>query len=112
VFISDDVICLGYALWSSQNTIVAANIEYSQSTFWNSVHGRVGSSIREEITQRGSDRRKLSLSGGRIGNSPTPPGSPSGNQSFSDHVHSQSMTILEAPLENDEKVLSGNPERE
>jgi hypothetical protein len=30
MLIGDDVICPGYALWSSQNMIIAANIEYSQ----------------------------------------------------------------------------------
>ena len=103
VFIGDDVICPGYALWSSRNTIVAANIGYSQSTFRNSVHGRVGSSIRGGITRRGS------LSGGRMGNPPTPPGSPSANQYFSDHGRSRSMTILGAPLGDDEKLPSGSP---
>jgi hypothetical protein len=109
VFIGDDVICPGYALWSSQNIIVAANIEYSQSTLRNSVHGRAGGSIRGGITRRGSERRKLSLGGGRMGNSPTPPGSPLGNQSFSDHVRSRSMTIPGAPLGDDEKISGGNP---
>ncbi|KAI9858939.1 MAG: hypothetical protein M1813_007241 [Trichoglossum hirsutum] len=109
VFIGADVICPGYALWSSQNTIVAANIEYSQSTSRNSVHGRVGSSIRGGITRRGSDRRKLSLSGGGIGNLQTPPGSPLGNQSFSDHVRSRSLTIPGVPLGEDERLPGGNP---
>jgi hypothetical protein len=116
VFIGHDVICPGYALWSSQNTVVAANIE-CQSTIRNSVHGRTGGSIRGGIMRRGSDRRKLSLSGsstigGRMGNTPTPPGSPQGTQSFSDHSRSRNIVILGAPLEDDEKIPGGNPRGE
>ncbi|KAI9769838.1 MAG: hypothetical protein M1840_003832 [Geoglossum simile] len=108
VSMDDKVICPGYALWSSQNTVVAANIEYSQSNLRNSAYGRTGS-IRGGTIRRGSDRRKPSLSGsstvgGRMGDIPTPLGSPSGNQSFSEHAHSRSMTIPGLVPKDDEKA--------
>jgi hypothetical protein len=107
VSMDDNVICPGYALWSSQNTVVAANIEYSQSNLRNSAYGRTGS-IRGGTIRRGSDRRKHSLSssstvGGRTGDIPTPLGSPSGNQSFSEHARSRSMTIPGLVPKDDEK---------
>lgn len=86
VFIGGDVVCQGYALWSDQNTVVAAGIEYSQLKSPNSTHVRTGSG-RGGLMSRGGDGRRPSLSGsttigGRAGNTPR-------NQSYVDHLSSR-----------------------
>jgi hypothetical protein len=94
VSIGDDVICPGYALWSGQNVLVAAGIEYSQLKSSNPSHTRTGSSRGGLARQgTGSDRRRQGSSGsasagGRPGDSPTSPRT----QSFADHASSRNMT--------------------
>ncbi|KAH8648144.1 hypothetical protein BGZ60DRAFT_423208 [Tricladium varicosporioides] len=83
------VICRGCALWSDQNVVVAATIEFSQLNSRNSAQGRGA------LGRRDSDRRKLSLSGssnlGRRGEEPPmSPRSPSGNLPFSEHASNYS----------------------
>ena len=83
-----NVICNGCALWSDQNTVVAASIEFGQLNSRNSAQGR------GVLGRRDSDRRKLSFSGssslGRRGEDPSmSPRSPSGNPSFLEHANSR-----------------------
>ncbi|KAH9217255.1 hypothetical protein DL95DRAFT_522194 [Leptodontidium sp. 2 PMI_412] len=81
------VICRGCALWSDQNTIVAASIEFGQLNFRNSAQGRGAQGRRD------SDRRRLSLNGssslGRGRDPSTSPRSPSGNPSFLEHTNTR-----------------------
>jgi len=105
VSIGDDVVFQGCALWSSQSTVVAANMEYNQSNSRNPAHARAGSSIRGGIIRRGSDRRKLSLSGGRAEDMPTSPRTPSGNYSFLDHAQNRKLSLPGARLGE----LGGSP---
>lgn len=90
VSIGDDVVCQGYALWSGQDTVVAAGMEYSQLKSPNPTHTRT-SSGRGGTMRRSNDRRRPSSSGSvssRPGDSPT---SPRNQQSFVDHINSRNM---------------------
>ncbi|KAH6667692.1 hypothetical protein B0J14DRAFT_170102 [Halenospora varia] len=85
--VGGNVICRGCALWSDQNTVVAATIEFGQLNSRNPAQGRGA------LGRRDSDRRKLSFSGssslGRRGEDPsTSPRSPPGNPSFLEHANS------------------------
>jgi hypothetical protein len=83
VSIGDDILCQGYALWSGQNTVVAAGIEYSQLKSPSSMHTRTGSG-RVGLTKQGNDRR-LSSSGSVSSRPGDTPASPR-NQSFQDRL--------------------------
>ncbi len=89
VSIGDDVVCPGYALWSGQNTVVAAGIKYSQVKSPNPTHIRTNSG-RSRTVSGGRVRRRLSLSSSvssRSGDMPTSPK----NQSFVNHLNSRNM---------------------
>ncbi|KFX96519.1 hypothetical protein O988_05267 [Pseudogymnoascus sp. VKM F-3808] len=101
VSIGDDIICQGYALWSSQNMVVAAGLECSQAKSPILSHGRLSSS-RGALARRGSDRRRLSSStSSAIGDGwtdmPTAPGAQRGHHSFSDHVTSRNKALSGSP---------------
>jgi hypothetical protein len=90
VSIGSDDICKGYALWSTQATVVAANVEYNQPSSRASTYGRTG------FTRRGTERRKLSLSSssagwGRPENMSTSPTSPSRDLSFLGRTNGRRM---------------------
>jgi hypothetical protein len=92
ISIGDDLVCQGFALWSDQNAVVAAGIEYSQLKSPNPTHTRTGSG-RGGMVRQSSDKRRLSSSGSttagsRQGDSPASPR----NQSFADRVGSRNMT--------------------
>ncbi|KAF8855030.1 hypothetical protein BDZ45DRAFT_692946 [Acephala macrosclerotiorum] len=83
--VGGSVICKGCALWSDQNAVVAANIEFGQL---NSRHSAAGRGVRD------SDKQRLSFSGSsslgrRVEDPLMSPRSQSGNQSFSDHANSR-----------------------
>ncbi|KFY67382.1 hypothetical protein V496_01573 [Pseudogymnoascus sp. VKM F-4515 (FW-2607)] len=93
ISIGDNIICQGYALWSSQNMVVAAGLEYSLAKSPILAHGRLSSS-RAAVARQGSDRRRLSSStSSAIGDgwtdTPAPPVAQRGHHSFSDHVTSR-----------------------
>ena len=99
VLIGHDIICQGYALWSSQSMVVAAGLECSQAKSPILAHGSLSSS-RGAVARRGSDRRRLSSStSSAIGDgwkdTPTPPGAQRGHHSFSDYVISRNKALGE-----------------
>lgn len=80
VSIGSDSICRGCALWSTQNTVVAANVEYNQLSRA-SAHGRAG------IIRRGTEKRRPSLGSpsagwGKAEDTSTSPKSPPRDLSF------------------------------
>ncbi|KFZ25091.1 hypothetical protein V502_00433 [Pseudogymnoascus sp. VKM F-4520 (FW-2644)] len=95
--VGDDTICQGYALWSSQNMVVAAGLEYSQAKSAILSHGKLSS--RGVVARRGSDRRRLSLSsssavGDGWADTPTPVGAQPGHHSFSDHITTNTLMVV------------------
>jgi len=93
VVVNNSLICPGYALWSNQSTVVAADIE---SKSRNSVAGNSSGGIQRRGTRRfsspGEDTSNL-------------PRSPSRNQPFLRHAQKKSVTLLG-------REPGGNPGRE
>lgn len=83
--VSGSVVYKGCVLWSDQNTVVAANIEFGQL---NSRHSAPGRGVRDSEKQRPSFSGSSSL-GRRVEDPPISPRSQPGNQSFADHANSR-----------------------
>lgn len=97
VSIENFIISEGYALWANQNTVIAANFEYSQLNSRSPAHGRTNSDTRGSI-RRGGDRRRLSLAGSLAGDrrfedASTSPRTLSGYQSFLNHAEGRKMSF-------------------
>ncbi|RFU28229.1 hypothetical protein B7463_g8102, partial [Scytalidium lignicola] len=97
VSIGEEIICPGYALWSGQATVVAADIEYLQSAPRNLTNSRT-SSFRGGPSRWDTSRRKSSINGTmNTGNGPEDPSmSPKagiGSQTYLDHAISRRISL-------------------
>jgi hypothetical protein len=97
VSIGNDVVCQGYALWSDQNAVIAAGVEYSQMRHPNKTHARTNSG-NGGVTGRSNDRRRPSIST-TVGSKPVDTPMPPRSQSFAEHVSNRNTRnrLMENP---------------
>jgi hypothetical protein len=89
VSIGDNVVCQGYALWSDQNAVIAAGVEYSQMRHPNKTHARTNSG-NGGVIGRSNDRRRPS-NATTVGSKPVDMPMPPKNQSFAEHASNRNM---------------------
>lgn len=97
ISIFDDIICPGYALWSSQSIVVAADIEYLQSAPRNITNSRT-SSVRCGSSKWDTSRRKASvndttLSRDRMEDTSSSPEARGASKLYLDHAISRRISL-------------------